>query len=106
MANQLNPQLKLIRELIEFPTVSRDSNLELINFISHYLESHGIESKLVHSDCGNKANLVATIGPNIGGGIVLSGHTDVVPWMDRIGTATRFVWIREKVDCTVEGPQI
>ena len=79
MTNQLDPQLKLIKELIEFPTVSRDSNLELINFISHYLKSYGIESKLIHSDCGNKANLLATIGPNIGGGIVLSGHTDVVP---------------------------
>jgi len=79
MTNQLDPQLKLIKELIEFPTVSRDSNLELINFISRHLESFGIESKIIHSDCGNKANLVATIGPNIGGGIVLSGHTDVVP---------------------------
>ena len=79
MTHQLDPQLKLIKELIEIPTVSRDSNLELINFVSNYLESHGIESQLIHSDCGNKANLVATIGPNIGGGIVLSGHTDVVP---------------------------
>ena len=79
MANHIDPQLKLIKELIEIPTVSRDSNLELINFVSNYLESHGIESQLIHSDCGNKANLLATIGPNITGGIVLSGHTDVVP---------------------------
>ena len=95
MTNQLDPQLKLIKELIEFPTVSRDSNLELINFISHYLKSYGIESKLIHSDCGNKANLLATIGPNIGGVLSCLDTPTWFLWMDRIGTATRFVWIRE-----------
>ena len=79
MTHHLEPQLELIKKLIEFPTVSRDPNLELINFIAHYLESHGIECRIISSDCGNKANLLATIGPNINGGIVLSGHTDVVP---------------------------
>ncbi len=79
MTHHLEPQLELIKKLIEFPTVSRDPNLKLINFIAHYLESHGIECQIIHSDCGNKANLLATIGPNITGGIVLSGHTDVVP---------------------------
>ena len=79
MTHHLDPQLALIKELIEFPTESRDSNLQLIDYISNYLESHGIECQLIHSNCGNKANLLATIGPKIDGGIVLSGHTDVVP---------------------------
>jgi acetylornithine deacetylase len=59
--------------------VSRDSNLELIEFVRAYLDEHGIESRLVPSDDGAKANVYATIGPMVEGGVVVSGHTDVVP---------------------------
>jgi len=65
--------------LIGFATVSHNSNLELIAFIQDYLARHGIESELFHNDERTKANLFATIGPRDRGGIVLSGHTDVVP---------------------------
>jgi acetylornithine deacetylase len=71
--------VELITKLVAFATVSRDSNLELIEFVSGYLEEHGIEARLVPSDDGTKANLYATIGPMVEGGVVLSGHTDVVP---------------------------
>ncbi|WP_164139832.1 M20/M25/M40 family metallo-hydrolase, partial [Stenotrophomonas maltophilia] len=48
-------------------------------FIKDYLASHGVASRLVPSPDGTKANLYATIGPEVAGGVVLSGHTDVVP---------------------------
>ena len=70
---------EMIERLIAFPTVSRDSNLKLIHFVRDYLHEHGISSRLVPNADGTKANLYASIGPAIEGGIVLSGHTDVVP---------------------------
>lgn len=69
----------MLEKLVGFPTVSRDSNLDLIHFVRDYLAEHGVESRLVPNADGGKANLWATIGPNVEGGIVLSGHTDVVP---------------------------
>lgn len=74
----LSPREMLAR-LIAFPSVSTSSNLELIEFCREWLHSHGVESNLVMSPEGDKANLYATIGPRVEGGIVLSGHTDVVP---------------------------
>src|ERR1700754_594206 len=69
----------LLERLIGFATVSRDSNLELIEFIRDYLAQLDVESELFYNPERTKANLFATIGPREGGGIVLSGHTDVVP---------------------------
>ncbi|MFK3683904.1 acetylornithine deacetylase [Pseudomonas sp. NPDC088890] len=69
----------LLARLIGFATVSRDSNLELIGFIRDYLAGLGVDSELFHNREGTKANLFATIGPLDKGGVVLSGHTDVVP---------------------------
>ncbi|MCF1489868.1 acetylornithine deacetylase [Pseudomonas sp. AA27] len=69
----------LLERLIGFATVSRDSNLELIAFIRDYLAGLGVASELFHNEEGTKANLFATIGPADRGGVVLSGHTDVVP---------------------------
>lgn len=69
----------LLERLVEFATVSRDSNLELIAFIRDYLAGLGVASELFHNEEGTKANLFATIGPDDRGGVVLSGHTDVVP---------------------------
>lgn len=69
----------LLERLIAFATVSRDSNLELIRFIEAWLAGHGVQSELFFNDEGTKANLFATIGPRQSGGVVLSGHTDVVP---------------------------
>lgn len=69
----------LLERLVGFATVSRDSNLELIAFIRDYLAGLGVASELFHNEEGNKANLFATIGPDDRGGVVLSGHTDVVP---------------------------
>ncbi len=69
----------LLNRLIAFNTVSRESNLALIEFVRDYLTSLGIDSELIHSDDGRKANLYARIGPALSGGVMLSGHSDVVP---------------------------
>ena len=68
-----------MEKLISFPTVSRDSNLELIDWVEVYLDSHGVASTRVPNDDGTKAALYAHVGPQVDGGVVLSGHTDVVP---------------------------
>ncbi|WP_175649731.1 acetylornithine deacetylase [Pseudomonas sp. Marseille-P9899] len=70
---------ELLGRLIGFVTVSRESNLELITFIRDYLAGHGVDSELFLNAEGTKANLFATLGPRDRGGVVLSGHTDVVP---------------------------
>jgi acetylornithine deacetylase len=71
--------LEMLAKLVSFDTTSRNSNLELIHFVQDYLSDHGVASELVHDATGKKANLWATIGPAGDGGVVLSGHTDVVP---------------------------
>ena len=68
-----------LARLVAFPTVSRDSNLDLISYVQERLNEYGVESRLVPNEEGNKANFLATIGPMVEDGIVLSGHTDVVP---------------------------
>jgi acetylornithine deacetylase len=70
---------ELLSRLVAFDTTSYLSNLPIIDFIEGYLAGHGIESELVKSPDGKKANLFATIGPRDVAGIALSGHTDVVP---------------------------
>ncbi|ABE29522.1 acetylornithine deacetylase [Paraburkholderia xenovorans LB400] len=69
----------LLEQLIGFATVSRESNLDMIGFIRDYLGELGVGSELFYNAGRTKANLFATIGPRERGGIVLSGHTDVVP---------------------------
>jgi acetylornithine deacetylase len=69
----------MLAELVRFDTTSRDGNIPLIKFVEDYLDSWGIPHFRVDYEAGKKTNLFATIGPDIAGGIVLSGHTDVVP---------------------------
>ena len=71
--------IDFIRKLISYDTTSRNSNLELIHYIRDYLDGLGVESLLVPDETGTKANLYATLGPQDKPGIMLSGHTDVVP---------------------------
>src|SRR5208282_4840440 len=85
-ATAVAPQLvaiDLIRTLVSYDTTSRESNLALIHWVRDYLASHGISSQLTYDDERRKANLFATLPAQDGntavGGIVLSGHTDVVP---------------------------
>ncbi|MFI8609673.1 acetylornithine deacetylase [Pseudomonas sp. NPDC077649] len=69
----------LLARLIAFPTVSRDSNLALIDFVRDYLEGLGLSCELDYNAERSKANLHARLGPAGGGGVMLSGHSDVVP---------------------------
>lgn len=70
---------EILARLVSFPTVSRDTNLPLIDFVEEWLSRHGVAATRVQSDDGRKANLYASIGPAEPGGVILSGHTDVVP---------------------------
>jgi acetylornithine deacetylase len=76
--SQVGPREMLAR-LVAFDTTSCNSNIPLVDFVRDYLAGFGIDSLFVHNEDGTKANLYATIGPDDVGGVVLSGHTDVVP---------------------------
>lgn len=70
----------MLTRLVSFDTTSRNSNMALIDWVAGYLRGHGIEPLIVHDESGGKANLVASVGPDTRkGGVVLSGHSDVVP---------------------------
>lgn len=80
MTSDLYPAARdLLAKLVSFDTTSRDSNLELIQWVEGYLAHLGVPSRRVPNADGTKSNLMATIGPAAEGGVVLSGHTDVVP---------------------------
>jgi acetylornithine deacetylase len=70
---------EVLARLIAFPTVSGASNLDLVAYVRDHLARYGAEVRIVPSPDGRKANLWASFGPRVPGGVVLSGHTDVVP---------------------------
>ena len=82
--------LEILSDLIGFPTVSADSNLALIDYAADYLGKLGASVKTFRDPGGAKANLFATIGPEVDGGIVLSGHSDVVPVTDQAWSSDPF----------------
>ncbi|MEL7451671.1 MAG: acetylornithine deacetylase [Pseudomonadota bacterium] len=71
--------VEMLARLVAFPTVSRDSNLPLIDWVEAYLERFDARCRRTWNAEHTKANLFAAIGPDVAGGVVLSGHTDVVP---------------------------
>ncbi|MEL6529308.1 MAG: acetylornithine deacetylase [Pseudomonadota bacterium] len=77
--SDLQPQIDWIARLVRHDTTSRNSNLGLIEDLESYLAEHGVTSTRVPNDDGTKANLYFSVGPAVEGGVVLSGHTDVVP---------------------------
>ena len=78
MSDILNTR-QLLAKLVSFPTVSLDTNLPLIYFVRDYFAQHGIDSLVIPNEDGTKAGLIAQVGPNVVGGVALSGHSDVVP---------------------------
>ena len=78
MTDILNAR-QLLDHLVSFPTVSCDTNLPLIDFVRDYFAQHDIDSVVIPNEDGTKAGLVAQVGPNVTGGVALSGHSDVVP---------------------------
>lgn len=69
----------ILEKLVGFPTVSRDSNLDLVDWVEAWLGGFGITGTRVYSQDGDKAAFYAHVGPEVEGAVVLSGHTDVVP---------------------------
>lgn len=83
MAHAVINKIEMTKRLVAFDTTSRNSNLALIEFVRDYLDGYGVNSELVYDASGAKANLYATVGDAERGGIMLSGHTDVVPIDDQ-----------------------
>lgn len=79
MAAELERCKTLVRDLVAFPSLSGRSNLPIVEYIERWLAEHGVRCERVSDDSGDRANLFATIGPDCGGGIMLSAHLDVVP---------------------------
>lgn len=92
----IQPTLEVLDRLVGYPTVSTDSNLELIDYAATLLEAVGARITRTFDDAGNKANLFASIGPDVDGGVILSGHTDVVPTEGQD-------WTRDPFRLTIEG---
>jgi len=70
---------EILKKLVAFPVLGGESNLTIIHWIKEYIESYDVTTRLVPNDEGNKASLHCRIGPEVDGGYILSGHTDVVP---------------------------
>ena len=82
----------LLARLVAFPSVSSAANLPLIEWAAEELRRSGVEAQILPSpDQEGKANLIATLGPQKEGGVVLSGHTDVVPVSDQAWESDPFV---------------
>ena len=94
MAGETYTPEEMLGRLVAFDTTSHLSNLELIEFVAGYLAGHGVVATLVHSDDRTKANLIATVGPAKPGGVVLSGHTDVVPVTGQAWDSDPFTVVR------------
>ena len=82
---------EMLAKLISFDTTTRNSNIPLIEFVEVYLNAHAVPHLRVDYESERKTNLYATIGPDVAGGIVLSGHTDVVPVDGQNWTSDPFV---------------
>ena len=70
---------QILEKLVSFPTVSSESNLDLVDWVEGYLNDLGVTCHRDYTEDGRKASLFAHIGPEVEGGVILSGHTDVVP---------------------------
>ncbi|MFI4975029.1 MAG: acetylornithine deacetylase [Caulobacterales bacterium] len=86
--------LPILERLVAFDTTSHLSNLALIDWVEAHLASLGVASRRIANADGTKANLLASIGPNVEGGVVLSGHTDVVPVTGQAWTSDPFTLTR------------
>lgn len=90
MTDTLQQTETLLADLIAIPTISADSNLEMIALLADRLGDCGAQVDIMTDHTGSKANLLARLGPNAPGGIMLSGHSDVVPVADQDWTTDPF----------------
>ncbi len=82
---------EILSKLVSYPVLGGQSNLSILNWIKEYVESYGIATYLVPNEEGNKASLHCRIGPAVDGGVILSGHMDVVPVEGQEWTSDPFV---------------
>lgn len=94
----LTRSTEILKELIAFRTISADSNIAMINYLEAHFDALGARCWISGENVDEKANLVATFGPDGPGGIMLSGHTDVVPVADQDWSTDPFV-MEERDDC-------
>ena len=80
----------ILERLVAFDTVSSRPNIELMGWVRDLLAGAGVEALLIPDTTGRKANLYATIGPQDRAGVMLSGHTDVVPVEGQVWTKPPF----------------
>lgn len=92
--DHLQRTTEILGDLIAYPTISADSNFDMIQHMAGLLEDAGARCEVMSSPCGTKANLFATLGPDRNGGVLLSGHSDVVPVTDQAWTRDPFVMDR------------
>lgn len=95
----LDRTVEILGRLVSFPTVSADSNLALIDYVGDLLATAGARMVTTTDAEGTKANILVTFGPDIDGGVVLSGHTDVVP-------ADGQEWTRHPFRAEVDGGRV
>ncbi len=93
--NRLSETIELLAQLVAFDTESSKSNWPIIRFIENYLRERGVPYVIVPNADGDKAAIFATVGPMIDGGIILSGHTDIVPVEGQTWSSDPFVLRRE-----------
>ncbi len=89
-ADRLSRAKALLARLIAFDSVSDRSNFPVVDFLEDYLAEHGVAARRAVNPSGDKAAILATIGPRVDGGVVLSGHTDVVPVEGQIWSSPPF----------------
>ncbi|MGG7568031.1 acetylornithine deacetylase [Rhodovulum sp. DZ06] len=94
-AARLNRCKAILGELIAFPTVSSDGNIDCLRYIAGLLEEAGARVEILVDESGAKANLWATLGPEGPGGLVLSGHSDVVPTAEQDWTTDPFEMVEK-----------
>lgn len=89
-----NETMLILGDLVGFPTVTTDSNLDLIDYVANRVEPLGAQIRITRDATGTQANLLATIGPMRDEGVILSGHSDVVPAEETDWTGAPFVAMR------------
>ncbi|OED40752.1 acetylornithine deacetylase (ArgE) [Chromatiales bacterium (ex Bugula neritina AB1)] len=85
----------ILERLVSFESISGRPTHGIVGYVQDYLNSHGIESTLSYDEAGERANVFATIGPQIDGGVVLNGHTDVVPVEGQPWSSDPFILTRK-----------
>ncbi|MEM7425798.1 MAG: acetylornithine deacetylase [Pseudomonadota bacterium] len=96
MAAALEETVEILERLVGFDSISGRPTHGIVGYIKDYLAGHGIEAKLSYDEAGERANVFATIGPELDGGVVLNGHTDVVPVEGQNWTSDPFTLTRRE----------